>query len=44
MYAFANPQNKNAIMIFRFDDPEKALELLAQKKIRVIGEQEICNL
>ena len=44
MYAFANPQHKNAIMIFRFDDPEKALKLLAQKNIKVIDAEEICKL
>lgn len=44
MYAFANPQHKNAIMIFRFDDPQKALELFAQRDIRVISAEEICNI
>ncbi|WP_300459813.1 ACT domain-containing protein [Desulfobacula sp.] len=44
MYAFANPQCKNAIMIFRFDDHDKALKILAEKKIKVISKQEICNL
>jgi len=44
MYAFANPQCKNAIMIFRFDDHDKALEILAQKNIKVIGSKEICDL
>lgn len=44
MYAFANPQHKNAIMIFRFDDPQKALELFAQRDIRVISAVEICNI
>jgi len=44
MYAFANPQCKNAIMIFRFDDPKKALEILAEKSIKVITAQEICDL
>lgn len=44
MYAFANPQHQNAIMIFRFDDPEKALVLLSEKNIKVIGAKEICNL
>jgi len=44
MYAFANPQCKNAIMIFRFDDHDKAVELFAQKNIKVISNQEICNL
>lgn len=44
MYAFANPQCKNAIMIFRFDDHEKAMKILQEKEIKVIGKDEICNL
>nr|WP_320193553.1 ACT domain-containing protein [uncultured Desulfobacter sp.] len=44
MYAFANPQCKNAIMIFRFDDIEKAKIILAQQGIKVIDKKEISNL
>ncbi len=44
MYAFANPQCKNAIMIFRFDDYKKAIELLAKYEIKVIGPEEISKL
>ena len=44
MYAFANPQCKNAIMIFRFDDLEKAKIILAEKGIKVIDKEEISNL
>ena len=44
MYAFANPQYRNAIMIFRFDDPERALKLLAEKNIKVVSAEEICNI
>ncbi|WP_321493021.1 ACT domain-containing protein [uncultured Desulfobacter sp.] len=44
MYAFANPQCKNAIMIFRFDDLEKAKTILAEKGIKVIDKEEISNL
>jgi len=44
MYAFANPKSKNAIMIFRFDDHDKALKILAQKNIRVFTSREISNL
>lgn len=44
MYAFANPQCKNAIMIFRFDDLVKAQEILARKNIKVISNQEISGL
>jgi hypothetical protein len=43
MYAFANSQSKNAIMIFRFDDHDKALKILAQKNIKVIPNHEIGN-
>lgn len=44
MYAFANPQCKNAIMIFRFDDLEKAKIILAEQGIKVIDKKEISNL
>ncbi len=44
MYAFANPQCKNAIMIFRFDDRKKALKILTQKNIKVVTTKEICDL
>lgn len=44
MYAFANPQCKNAIMIFRFDDHDKALKILAKQNIKVIDSREISNL
>ena len=44
MYAFANTQGQNAYMIFRFDDHEKALEVLTAQDIKVINTQEISNL
>lgn len=44
MYAFANPQCKNAIMIFRFDDYKKAIELLTRHNIKIISPEEISNL
>ena len=44
MYAFANPQCKNAIMVFRFDDHKKALEILKEKQIKVISAEEISSL
>ena len=44
MYAFANPKGQNAIMIFRFDDHNKALEVLLEKQIKVINTQEISNI
>ena len=44
MYAFANPQCKNAIMIFRFDDIEKATVILAKQGIKVVNKEEISKL
>ncbi len=44
MYAFANPKCRNAIMIFRFNDHNKALKILAEQQIKVIDSKEICNL
>jgi hypothetical protein len=44
MYAFANPQCKNAIMIFRLDDHDKALKIFKDKGIRVVKREEICRL
>ncbi|MDT8380237.1 MAG: ACT domain-containing protein [Desulfotignum sp.] len=44
MYAFANPQCKNAIMVFRFDDHDKALEILKKHQIKVITTEEIASL
>jgi hypothetical protein len=44
MYAFANPKGKNAIMVFRFDDHEKALKILEEQQIHVITAEEVANL
>jgi len=44
MYAFANPQCKNAIMVFRFDDHDKALEIFKKNQIKVITTEEIARL
>jgi len=44
MYPFINPHCKNAIMIFRFDDHDKALKILAQKNIKVFSSRELHTL
>ncbi|MEN8212689.1 MAG: ACT domain-containing protein [Thermodesulfobacteriota bacterium] len=44
MYAFANPQCENAIMMFRFNDYDRAFEILGQKNIKVFTKQEITKL
>ncbi len=37
MYAFTFGRNQKAVMVFRFDDPDKALELLRLNDINVLG-------
>ncbi len=44
MYAFSNPQCKNAVMVFRFDDYDKALKVLKERNIRIIQREEIGQL
>lgn len=44
MYACVNSLDRNAIMIFRFNDHEKALKVLAENSIKVVTSQEISRL
>ena len=44
MYAFANPQGKNAIMIFRFDNLDKAISILNDNAINIINGEDVYNL
>ena len=44
MYAFANTKGQNAIMIFRFDDHQRALEVLQKNNIKVINTKAISEL
>ena len=37
MYAFTFGRKERAVMVFRFDDPDKALELLRLNKVNVLG-------
>lgn len=37
MYAFVQQVGSNAILIFRFDKTEQALEILAEKNIKVVA-------
>ena len=41
MYAFVEKNADNAIVVFRFDDPDKAIKVLAGSNIRVLGKKEI---
>ncbi len=44
MYAFANPQGNNAIMVFRFDDLDRAISILNEKSIKIIKGKDVYNL
>ncbi len=41
MYAFAYRRGDRAVMIFRFDDPDKAAEVLKARGLNVIGSVEL---
>jgi hypothetical protein len=44
MYAFVQSSGENAIMIFRFEEPEKAIAVLNESKVRVLGGKEVYQL
>lgn len=44
MYGFVEKQSDKALLVFRFDDPDKAIEALKRHKITVVGKQEIQGL
>jgi hypothetical protein len=44
MYAFVQRSGDNAIMIFRFDGPEKAIRALTQAGVRVLKGEELYAL
>lgn len=44
MYAFVERSGQNAVMIFRFDDPEKAIETLRQNGLTVLSGKTLYGL
>jgi hypothetical protein len=36
LYAFVEKSGQNAVIIFRFDDPEKAIEVLLKQKFTIV--------
>ncbi len=44
MYAFANPKQYNAIMVFRFDDTDKAISILKENSLKIIEGEKVYNL
>lgn len=44
MYAFVQKNEGNAVLIFRFDDADKAIEVLRQSGVRVLDGEEMQTL
>ncbi len=44
MYAFTFRREQSAVMVFRFEDPDKAIELLRSKGINVLNSVELYDL
>jgi hypothetical protein len=44
MYAFVQHSGKNAVIIFRFDNLEKAIELLQKQGVRIYEGEEVYKL
>jgi hypothetical protein len=44
MYAFVNKSGENAVLIFRFDDMDKAIAALQQAKITILTGEQVCAL
>ncbi len=44
MYAFVQKMEENAIVIFRFDDPDKATQALVEAGVRVLTGEEVYAL
>jgi hypothetical protein len=44
MYAFVNRTGDNAIIIFRFDELDRAIAVLTGEGVRVLKGEEVCAL
>jgi hypothetical protein len=44
MYGFVEKKADQALLVFRFDHPDKAISLLKKKKIKVVGKKDIGDL
>lgn len=44
MYAFVNKSGENAVLIFRFDEMDKAIEVLGGKGFTLLSGAQICAL
>ncbi len=44
MYSFANPKDYNAVMVFRFDDIDKAINIIEENSLEIIQGEKVYNL
>jgi hypothetical protein len=44
MYAFVTQSGENAVLVFRFDQTDKAIELLNADKVRILSGEELYSL
>lgn len=44
MYAFVNKSGKNAVIIFRFENMEEAMEALKKTGVKILGKEQISQL
>jgi hypothetical protein len=44
MYGFLEKSSDKALLVFRFEDPDKAIKILHKNKIRVVNKDDIVNL
>jgi len=44
MYAFVEKRSNKALLVFRFDDIDGAIEILSKNGIKVLGKSEIANM
>lgn len=44
VYGFLEKFSDNALLVMRFENPDRAIEILKKKKIRVVGKDEITDL
>ncbi|MFH0738472.1 MAG: ACT domain-containing protein [Candidatus Omnitrophota bacterium] len=44
MYGFVEKFSDKAILVFRFDDPDKAIKVLTKNKIKIVGKKDIVSL
>ena len=44
MYGFVEKTSDKALLVFRFDDPDKAIVVLKKNKITIVGKQNISSL